>query len=758
VAGGAAYAAHVASAASTASPGVVVPTKLNPPVVGELVDRPRLLDTLTDSSARLALIRAPAGWGKTTLVAAWSSAAQEERRFAWVSLDSDDGDPSRFWLYVIRALHDVDPAIGAASLPLLAAPGTEIESDVLPSLLAELLELDGRVVLVLDDYHRIRDPSIHEQLTFLIDHLPENLSVAITTRVEPPLPVARLRAAGNLVELDTGSLGFDSGESGLLLNGLLDLRLDQAEIDKLRLRTEGWPAGLYLAALSLRGTENPGRFVEEFAGDDRNVVDYLGAEVLAAQRPELREALLRTSILDRFNAALVEAVADVDDGAALLQEIERDNLFLIPLDTKRRWYRYHHLFQELLRLELSLAEPDLEPELHRRAAASYLEAGMTDEGIRHTIAAGEGAAATELIAQNWALTLLAEAGDATIDRWLKLLGEDAVAADFRLCFARCYVELSLGRMEEVARWLAMAEDAPIPGPSYEGLSSKAGGLACVRCAYLWELGDVGGALPPAHEVLEEEGEDSPWRAIGAAVIGLCAGARGDWAEGSKWCREYSRLGAKFGQHLNESSGAGSAAGYEAEAGNWDEAERLARHSLEISSRYGMDEHWMTSEAHLALGLLHIHRGELEQAQPELARAAEVGGRGAGPVITAHALLHLTLVRTALGDREGARAALDEGEGLVASAPDAGPLLPRRLSEARGKLTAPARKIAPGDELSERELDVLRLLATEMTQREIGERLYVSLNTVKSHSRAIFRKLGASGRPEAVARARELGLL
>jgi LuxR family maltose regulon positive regulatory protein len=727
-------------------------------VVGELVDRPRLLDTLTGSSARLALIRAPAGWGKTTLASACSSAPEEERRFAWVSLDPDDGDPSRFWLYVVRALQDVDPAIGAASLPLLNAPGTAIESDVLPSLLTELLDLDMRVVLVLDDYHRIRNPSIHRQLTFLIDHLPENIGVAITTRVEPPLPIARLRAAGELVELDAGSLGFDLGESGLLLNGLLDLHLDQAAVDKLRRRTEGWPAGLYLAALSLRGAEDRVRFVDEFAGDDRNVVDYLGAEVLAAQRDELREALLRTSILDKFNAQLVEAVAEVDDGAGLLQEIERDDLFLVPLDSKRRWYRFHHLFQELLRLELSLAEPDRETELHRRAAAWYLEAGMTDEGIRHTIAAGDGAEATELIAQNWAMTLLQEAGDSTIDRWLELLGEDAVAADFRLCFARCYVELSYGRMDEVARWLAVAEDAPIPGPSYEGLTSKAGGLACVRCSYLWELGDVGGALPPAREVLEEEGEDSPWRAIGAAVIGLCAGANGDWAEGSKWCREYSRLGAKFGQHLNESSGAGSAAAYEAEAGNWDEAERLARRSLEISARYGMDEHWMTSEAHLALGLLAAHRGDLEAAEPELERSAEVARRGAGPVITAHALLHLALVRTALGDREGARAALDEAERLVEAAPDAGPLLPERLAEARRKLTAPARKIAPGEELSERELDVLRLLATELTQREIGERLYVSLNTVKSHSKAIFRKLDASGRPEAVARARQLGLL
>jgi LuxR family maltose regulon positive regulatory protein len=442
----------------------------------------------------------------------------------------------------------------------------------------------------------------------------------------------------------------------------------------------------------------------------------------------------------------------------MLREIERSNLFLIPLDSKREWYRYHHLFQELLRLELSLAGPELEPELHRRAAAWFLDAGIADAAIRHTIAAGERAEATELIARHWTATLLTEAGDTTIEAWLDALGEETVSADFRLCFARCYVELSLGRMEGVARWLALAEEATLNGPSFEGLGSKEGGLACVRCSYYWELGDVRRALPPAHEVLEHEGEDSPWRAIGAAVIGLCAGARGDWAEGSRWCREYSRLGAKFGMHLNESSGGGSAAAFEAELGHWAEAEELARRSLEISSTYGMDEHWMTSEAHLALGMLHVHRGEPELAEPELERSADVARRGAGPVITSHALLHLALLRISRDDPDRAREALDEAGRLTSEAPNAGPLLPPRLAEARKKLTAPARKLAPGEELSERELEVLRLLATPMTQREIGDRLYVSLNTVKSHSKSIFRKLGVSGRPEAVARARELGLL
>jgi LuxR family transcriptional regulator, maltose regulon positive regulatory protein len=746
------------SAATGAPAAVLVDTKFFLPARGAVVGRPRLVDALASSPQRLKLVRAPAGWGKTTLVADWAVAAEGERRFAWVSLDDSDDEPARFWLYVIESLGRLDPEVGSTSLALLTAPGTTIEREVLPALINELASLTRPISLVLDDYHSIRSQAVNDQLGFLLDHLPPGIDFVLTSRLEPRLPLARMRARGDLLEIDASGLRFESEEARDLLNSVLGLDLGAAEIEKLLQRTEGWVAGLYLAALSLRGARDPSSFVDEFAGDDRNVVDYLGAEVLAAQPEEVRRALTRSSVLDRLCAPLMEAVADVENGAAMLREIERSNLFLIPLDSKREWYRYHHLFQELLRLELSLAEPGFEVELHRRAAGWFLDAGIADAAIRHTIAAGDGTEATELIARHWTTTLLTEAGDTTIEAWLDALGEETVSGDFRLCFARCYVELSLGRMDRVARWLAVAEEAPLNGPSYEGLASKEGGLACVRCAHYWESGDVGRALPPAHEVLEHEGEDSPWRAIGAAVIGLCAGARGDWVEGSKWCREYSRLGAKFGMHLNESSGGGSAAAFEAELGNWAEAEELARRALEISSTYGMNEHWMTSEAHLALGMLHAHRREPELAEPELERSAEVARRGAGPVITSHALLHLALLRIARDDPDGAREALDEANRLTAGAPDTGPFLPKRLAAARRRLSGPAGREVEGEELSERELEVLRLLATPMTQREIGERLYVSLNTVKSHARSIFRKLGASDRERAVERARELELL
>jgi LuxR family maltose regulon positive regulatory protein len=726
-------------------------------VIGDAVDRPRLVRALAESDARVKLVRAPAGWGKSTLVAAWAQSAAEPRPFAWLALDASDDDPVRFWTYVIESLRALDPRVGATSMPLLAAPGTGIAEHVLPALLNELAELPDPAVLALDDYHRIASSDINGQLELLVERLPPTLQVSLATRAEPPLPVPRWRARGELFEIDLASLRFDPVEAEELLNRVLGLGLDPVQITRLCERTEGWAAGLYLAALSLRGAPDRESFVERFAGDDRNVVDYLGAEVLAAQPAYVRDALMRSSVLDRFCAPLLEAVTAVEDGTSLLRDIERANLFLIPLDTKREWYSYHHLFQQLLRLELQISEAELAPELHRRAAGWYLAEGLAPEGIRHTIAAGDTEQAGELVAQHWAPTLLGAAGDRIVISWLDALGEDAVAADLRLCFARCFMGLSLGDMEAVAKWLEVAENAPVPGPFMEGLTSAEGAVAVVRTAYRWELGDVHGAMTSGKEALEAEGEGSPWSGIGAATIGLAAGALGNLVEASKWSLEYARVGRAFGQHLNEASGTGAAALWAAQDGDWATAEELARRALTISFEHGINEHWAGGYCHLALGLVLEHQGEDEEAERHIERSVVLSRRGAGPIERAWSLIHLSRLQAARGDRPAALASLDEAAACLAGAPDPASL-PAHLTEARRRVMAPARRLAPGEELSERELDVLRLLATPMTQREIGDALYVSLNTVKTHAKSIFRKLDAASREEAVARARERGLI
>jgi LuxR family maltose regulon positive regulatory protein len=736
---------------------VLIDTKLNPPVLRDAVERPRLVDSLAESSARVKLIRAPAGWGKSTLVTGWARSAAEPRPFAWLALDDADDDPARFWTYVIESLRGLDPRVGAGSMPLLVAPGIDVSEQVIPALLNELAELPQPAMLALDDYHQIKSADIHAQVELFVERLPPTLQISLTTRAEPPLPLARWRARGELLEIDLAGLRFGPEEAEELLNGILDLGLEEAQVATLCKRTEGWVAGLFLAALSLRGTGDPGSFVERFAGDDRNVVDYLGSEVLAAQPEHVREALVRSSILDRLCAPLMEAVTEVEDGASLLREIERADLFLIALDSKREWYRYHHLFQQLLRLELRIAEPHLEPDLHRRAAGWYVAAGLAPEAIRHTIAAGDTEEAGELIAQHWAPALLGAAGDRMVDSWLNALGDRAVAADIRLCFARCFMGLSFGDMGSVAKWLAIAEEAPLPAPFREGLTSVEGALAVVHTAYLWELGDVRGALTSGWEALNAEGENSPWRGIGAATIGLASGALGKLDEARKWSLEYARVGRVFGQHLNETSGLGSAAFFAAESADWRDAEELARRALAISFEHDINEHWSGATCHLALGLVLEQRGELEEAERQIERAAVLHRRGAGPIERGWSLMHLSRLQEARGDEAAARQSLREAEAGLARAPDPGNLL-ERLAEARRPIGAPAREAAAGEELSARELDVLRLLATPMTQREIGDELYVSLNTVKTHAKSIFRKLDAANRSEAVDRARELGLL
>ncbi len=738
-----------------AQPPRLVWTKLHAPVRREHVPRVPLLTELAGSPRRLVLVRAPAGWGKSALLSDWSAWEPEQRPFAWLGLDAGDNDPLHFLLYLVEALRTFDPDIGASSLPMLLAPGVDLVDEALPVLVDELRGLP-ECVLVLDDYHAIEHPEIHRAVEFVLDLGPPALTLAVATRTQPPLPVARLRARGDLLELDADALRFSAREAEVLLNDLHALALDEATVARLHERTEGWVTGLFLAALSLRGRDDAPAFVEDFAGDDRHIADYLCAEVLEQQQPAMRDFLLRTAILDRFCPRLCEAVTGAGGGARLLSELERSNLLLVPLDTRREWYRYHHLFGELLRNELAIHEPGASPALHRRAAVWLLAEGFVSEAVQHRIEAGDRAEAGELIAQHWPTTLLTTAGDRTIERWLWALGGDAIRADVRLCVARCFVGLSLGRMGEVERWLAAAEVAPLPAPFRDGTASVAGALARVRAAYLWQVGDATGALAAGHEAREAEA-GTPWEAIGVACVGLANVAVEAWPEARHWMGEYARLGEAFGLHLNHASGLSTVAACHAEEGDFAAAERAAAAALEVAATHGIDEHWCMAHAHLARGLVWQQRGDLISAAGDLERAVELSRRGAGPVSTAWALLRLAGALAAGGDRATARERLAMALGALHGAADPG-TFPVRVAQAGRALAARSRELAPGEPLSDRELGVLRELAGPLSQRQIGEELYVSVNTVKSHTKSIFRKLGASSREEAVGRARELGLL
>ena len=316
------------------------------------------LQSLLQSSlqAKLCLVAAPAGSGKTTLLAQWRAVAGGGR-VAWVSLEESDNDPTRFWSYLVAALRTVEPGVGTVALEALGGPSVELERVVVPSLVNDLATVGAPLVLVLDDYHLITDATCHQTLGWFLDHLPAEVHVVLSTRLDPPLPLARMRARGELAELRVGELQFTGEEAAELLNGSMGLALAAEDVARLAERTEGWAAGLVLAGLSLRGRPDSRGFIAAFSGGDRHVADYLVAEVLERQPAELRGFLLRTSVLERLSGPLCDAVLETQGSAELLGELEASNLFVVPLDDRRQWYRYHQLFAQLLRLQLGAREP-----------------------------------------------------------------------------------------------------------------------------------------------------------------------------------------------------------------------------------------------------------------------------------------------------------------------------------------------------------------------------------------------------------------
>ena len=351
-----------------------------------LVPRPRLSERLDRGAAsKLMLVSAPAGFGKTTLLAEWlvagPPAPTNEGSAAWLSLDQGDNDPASFWTYVIAALRTVAPGVGASVLTLLQEPQPSPIQTVLATLLNDLSAIANDVVLVLDDYHVIDARDVHDGMAFLLEHLPPQIHLVIASRADPALPLARLRGRGELVEIRAADLRFTPDEAAAYLNEVMGLQLRAQDVTALEGRTEGWIAALQLAALSMQGRDDVAGFIAGFAGDDRYIVDYLVEEVLQRQPEHVRSFLLQTSILDRLSGSLCDAVTGQDGGKAKLAALERGNLFLVPLDDRRRWYRYHQLFADVLQAHLLDEQPDDVPDLHRRASAWYEQNGEPSEAI-----------------------------------------------------------------------------------------------------------------------------------------------------------------------------------------------------------------------------------------------------------------------------------------------------------------------------------------------------------------------------------------
>ncbi len=730
-------------------------TKLEAPACPRLVVRESLVEALSSGvSLPLTLVYGPAGSGKTMLVTQWLASTPDGSPVAWLSLDPGDNDPVRFWSYVIGALRSVLPGFGDTPLTMLRTPGDLIDGAVL-EITNELVDAPRQAILVLDDYHAIGDERIHTGMASLLERLPSTLRVVITSRVEPPLRIGTLRARGQLAEIDASRLRFSRAEAEFLVNEVHGLGLPADTVAQLHRRTEGWAAGLYLAVLSMRGREDAGGFVESFAGSDRRVVDYLGAEVLAELPDDELTFLLETSVLGRLCAPLCQAVTRVDDARAMLDRLERSNYFLIPLDSSHDWYRYHHLFGDLLRHELESRRPESVAELNRCAGRWFLEAGLVSEAIGHLTAAGDLDEASELIATNW-LSFTNVGQRATVIRWLEALPREHVLSDARMCLAEARTASVAGNPHEILQWLDRAERAPRFQPSDDASRAE---QATVFRSVAWELlGDMR-TTKRLSERLEPLDGSSFWHGLAASNLGSAA----YWLDDSAQALAFFEAALELNNDqiaMISLSASGQLALIAADDADWRSCAAHVEAGFDFARTGGLEEYRQCSLLHLARGRLIQHDRNPSEAGAEFERALLLARRGVGRVELAYVLVTLAGLLLDAGERRTARELVLEARDLVSNAPEPGSRIARLLVGAEGRLRLVFDPRLPRsvEELTAREVTVLGLLPSGLSAREIASELEISHDTIKTHTKSIYRKLGVSSRREAITRARALELL
>jgi LuxR family maltose regulon positive regulatory protein len=662
-----------------------------PKVRRSVVARPRLSERLSrGAESPLTLIAAPAGFGKTTLLSAWlADSATEHRSVAWLSLDEGDSRPALFWTYVITALQTVVPEVGAGALPLLRSGQAPIET-VLTTLLNELSGVPDEVHLVLEDYHLVDGPDVEAGMVFLLEHLPPQVHLVISSRADPALPLARLRARGELVEVRVAELRFTPDEVTAYLNEIVGLDLTPNDIAVLEGRTEGWIAALQLAALSMRGRAEVADFIAGFAGDDRYIVDYLVEEVLQRQPDHVRSFLVRTSILDRLSGPLCDAVTAQHGGRVMLESLDRANLFVVPLDESRRWYRYHHLFADVLRSRL-LDGADEVDELHRRASRWYDENGAPSPAVRHALAAGDVEHAAGLVEQ--AIPALLRARQEPVIRgWLDALPDAVVRARPVLAVGVIGTLMSSGefegvdgRLREVERYL----DENVG--SEEEFRRLPGEIQMYRAALALVHGDIPATIGHAHRAVDRAmGDDHLTVAGASALLGLAYWNNGDLEAAHQ---SYSACveGLRRAGNLSDILGCSIAlADIRITQGRLGEALRTYEQAL-LASRQDGTVLRGTADMYVGLSQLALERDDLDAATRHLLHGQELGEQAGLPQHPYRRRVAMARVRLAQGDPHGALELLDEAQQLYVGDffPNVRPVpaLTARLLTAQGELGA-----------------------------------------------------------------------
>jgi len=726
-----------------------------PPPRQEWADRSGLLALLEQSAAKLLLIAAPAGYGKTTLLAQWCSQPASARAFAWVSLSQEDNDPTAFWRLVVHAVLRACPAVAGQNLRRpLEARLPDVTGKLLPALVNELAAVPERVTVVLDDYHLITEPVCHSQLQFLLLHLPQQVQLAISSRADPPLPLAWLRARGDLTEVRMEDLRLAPEAAAAIIYRLSGVELGPDEVGELTERTEGWPAGLYLAALALRGRADPASFVHEFSGGHRYVGDFLTGEVIDRQPAQIRQFLLHTAVLDRFNASLCNAVAGVANAREILDGLEERNLFLIPLDDRREWFRYHHLFAQALRHVLARTDPDAAPALHQKAGAWHRQQGSAEEAFRHALAAGDADAAVALVATHWYACM--DAGRIeTVRTWLRSLGDDQIRARPLAAHCAAWIAALSGDRDCLQRWLPVIEAAADEGPLPDGMRSLKSSAALLTGTFgLQGLARMRESAARAAQLQDDPA--TPWYALARAGLGTALYFAGEYAAARKQLDD--ALVSEPGIARVRLLAASFRCLVALEEGRLGQAGALADLAQDIVSdlAFDLDRAPQGSFAYLAIGAVCAGRGRLWEARDAFERALQPRRKlpGLSPWPNLETLLRLAPVLQKLGDKPGAAAVLAEARDVLTVLPDGAETQFKRLAALERRIGGPG----PARPLTAREKDVLQSLLGPVSLRESAQVLNVSMNTVKTHTRAIYRKLGVSSREDAVQRGRALGIL
>ena len=715
--------------------------------------RPDAIGRLCASTLPFATVVAPAGYGKTTLLAKWAEA--DPRPFAWIALDGRDDDALVFLRYIAAAIHSVEP-IPSETLEALTGPAESVWSKRVPRLGSALAGLDQPLVLVLDDLHAVANPSCMDVLAALFAYVPAGSQIAVASREEPALPLARWRVQGSVQEIGVGDLRLDEGEAKLLL-AAAGVELDARELSELTEQTEGWPAGLYLAALSLQAGAPSAASAAGFSGGDRFVSEYFRFELLSRLPAAEAQFLKYTSVLERMSGGLCDAVMETTRSADTLESLERRNGFVVPLDRRGEWYRYHHLFGQLLRQELERSEPNMVRELNRRAMAWCIANDLPEAAVVYGHAAGETDTVAGLL-DGLTLPLYYDGRRETAEEWLAWFSDEELVRYPVFAVYGAWFRVLTGRPAEAERWLALADGATSTHPLSDGSATIEPWVATLR-AHMMGNG-VEKALADADLALDQLPPRSEMTPVALLIRGVAHALLGATDHATHDLNAAVDRGMEVGAAEDVFLAHAQLALLAANQGAWGEARQRAQAAQALVEQAGLGGYGTSALAYVATARVALHEARPEDARAALTRAHRLRpmlDHGI-PWLSVEVGLELTRAHLALADPGAARTVLTEAEHVLELRPDLGFLVDdaRELHERVAATTGSGGAWAMS--LTGAELRLLPFLATHLMFPEIATRLFISRNTVKSEAVSIYRKLGVSSRSGAIERAVELGLL